>query len=99
MAIQKISDIDKGSIEAIEGIAKTSIEAMDGITANFEQHASIGAFTSVGETGYRPVVCYDTTNDRIIAVWQAVSNNYLRSAVGTVTDAGAISWGTIMSVN
>jgi hypothetical protein len=76
------------SVKKINGITKANVKKLNTI-----------AKASVGETGYRPVVCYDTTNDRIIAVWQAVSNSYLRSAVGTVTDAGAISWGTIMSVN
>ena len=97
MSVKKINGITKANVKKLNTIAKASVKKFE--TIGMAQHASIGAFTSVGETGYRPVVCYDTTNDRIIAVWQAVSNSYLRSAVGTVTDAGAISWGTIMSVN
>tara|TARA_R100000808_G_scaffold10340_1_gene27521 strand:- start:410 stop:1750 length:1341 start_codon:yes stop_codon:yes gene_type:complete len=97
MSVKKINGITKANVKKLNTIAKASVKNFE--TIGMAQHASIGAFTSVGEAGYRPVVCYDTTNDRIIAVWQAVSNNYLRSAVGTVTDAGAISWGTIMSVN
>ena len=97
MSVKKINGITKANVKKLNTIAKASVKKFE--TIGMAQHASIGAFTSVGEAGYRPVVCYDTTNNRIIAVWQAVSNNYLRSAVGTVTDAGAISWGTIMSVN
>jgi len=97
MTVKKINGITKANVKKLNTIAKASVKKFE--TIGMAQHASIGAFTSVGESSYRPVVCYDTTNDRIIAVWQASSNNYLRSAVGTVTDAGAISWGTIMSVN
>ncbi len=51
MAIQKISDIDKGSIQAVEGIAKTSIEAMDGITALFVTYDSVATMgTGSGTT-------------------------------------------------
>ena len=46
MAIQKVSDVDKGSLEAVSGVAKASIQAISGTAASFEQHASIGAFTS-----------------------------------------------------
>ena len=72
MAIQKISDIDKGSIQAVEGIAKTSIEAMDGITASFVTYDSVATMGTgssptlrgpdsdeeSGRGGYRPVIDY-----------------------------------------
>ena len=99
MAIQKVSGVDKGSLQAVSGVAKTSIQAISGATASFEQHASIGAFTSVGESSYRPVIAYDTAEDKVVCCYQAVDDNHLMAVVGTVAASGAISFGTPVTVD
>ena len=99
MAIQKISKIDKGDLENVSKIAKTSIQAISGVTASFEQHASIGAFTSVGETSYRPVIAYDTAEDKVVCCYQAVDDTHLMAVVGTVAASGAITFGTPVTVD
>ena len=79
MAIQKISDIDKGSIQAVEGIAKTSIEAMDGITANFVTYPARTGMHNVGNEGGDPiqigysVVVYDSAADRLVWAFEKQS--------------------------
>ena len=111
MAIQKISDIDKGSIQAVEGIAKTSIEAMDGITASFVTYDSIVKSVAWGDFpshplsgtfygGYRPCVAYDTTEDLVIVGWQEVQSPHEpRIIIGALDPDGSVSWGSPISIN
>jgi len=45
-----------------------------------------------------PTVCFDSTNNKVVAVYKETSTGYAKSAVGTVSGTD-ISWGTAVDVN
>ena len=98
MAIAKVNGIAKADIAKINGIEKADINKISGLTASFVQHAAI-VTTSLGTSGdtYRPVMAYDTHNDKLVVFYQSAthSTNIGRFRVGTVGADGAVTWGSI----
>ena len=98
MAIAKVNGIAKADIAKINGIEKADINKISGLTASFVQHAAI-VTTSLGTSGdtYRPVMAYDTHNDKLVVFYQSAtsSTNVGKFRVGTVGADGAVTWGSI----
>jgi len=101
MAIAKINGLAKADIAKINGIEKADINKISGLTASFVQYAAVGAESGAGadyNTSYRPVMCYDTSTDRIVVAYQFRDSSdaefALKYVVGTLSEDGSISWGT-----
>ena len=98
MAIAKVNGLAKADIGKINGLAKADINKISGLTASFVQHAAI-VTTSLDTSGdlYRPVMAYDTHNDKLVVFYQSAtsSTNVGKRRVGTVGADGAVTWGAV----
>ena len=98
MAIAKVNGLAKADLSKINGLAKADINKISGLTASFEQYAAV-VNTSLGTSGdtYRPVMAYDTHNDKLVVFYQSAtsSTNVGKFRVGTVGADGAVTWGSI----
>ena len=95
MAIAKVNGLAKADLSKINGLAKADINKISGLTASFEQYAAV-VNTSLGTSGdtYRPVMAYDTHNDKLVVFYQSAtsSTNVGKFRVGTVGADVAVSW-------
>ena len=76
MAIAKVNGLAKADIGKINGLAKADINKISGLTASFVQHAAI-VTTSLDTSGdlYRPVMAYDTHNDKLVVFYQSATSS------------------------
>jgi hypothetical protein len=111
MAIQKVSDVDKGDLEAVSGVAKTSIQAISKTTADFVTYDSIVRSVAWGDYpshplsgtmygGYRPSTAYDSDVGRVVVGWQEVQSPHEPMIiVGTLAADGSVTYGSEIRVD
>ena len=96
--LEDINGVANASLETINGVDASSVEDINGITGVGVQYAAI-VTTSLGTSGdtYRPVLAYDTHNDKLVVFYQSAtsSTNVGKFRVGTVGADGAVTWGSI----
>ena len=100
--VESISGVASASIESVSGVAAASVETISGVTGGLGvQYAAVGAESAAGadyNTSHRPVMCYDTSTDRIVVAYQfrdaSDAEFALKYVVGTLSADGSISWGT-----
>ena len=81
-------DTDSGTkIQSVVG-------TISGNSISFGTVVTIEATSEAGKCG----LCFDSTNNKVVAVWSEVTTGYAKSAVGTVSGT-SISWGTAVDVN
>jgi len=96
--LEDINGVANASLETINGVDASSVEDINGITGVGVQYAAV-VTTSLGTSGdtYRPVMAYDTHNDKLVVFYQSAnsSTNQGKRRVGTVGADGAVTWGSI----